>query len=304
MRNVIFAAVLMAALLGSGCLAAGNGTTSNDAGAIDKARTEIQAMGPAVHFASCREHDVVMPIPMQDAAAGLPDGFTPASFDSQGATAAVLIFTTHCMEGAAGDHPLMSPAEMWGFLAVNPPDQFKSASVDGYLFTYGAFEADPAAAQMYHHWGIPAANVTVGSVSLEVTTALGAPGAIGQADGSDANFTVSTMSSSGGAIYWGSGGRLREFFVDAHGELGAMDTTYLPYNSWSEAGPAVVTMGAPGAMGLPADAATASGGAGLGYMYWNFGYETRLVPLTHEVAPPPAAAATGEAFSIRAFHTA
>ncbi|HET6398512.1 MAG TPA: hypothetical protein VFH47_03045 [Candidatus Thermoplasmatota archaeon] len=240
----------------------------------------------AVQYQGCVEQDIAVAIPMADAQAMVPPGFTPLPWLAEAGLAAVLVWTTTCQSGEVRGDELRASGEMWAHIPVEPPQELRDASVDFYLVALGAYIADPKAAEAYNAWGFAPGWVSTGFVDIARTGRVGAVEA-SLAVAGDGNGTVRTTATAAGlrSIYPGGTGRV--FIQDDDGLRGAFDTVYSSYEATTHAGHATLSFDMPSPLApLPDDAYIGSG-----YAITGIAYSNRLVEL--KPADPAAAASSG-----------
>jgi hypothetical protein len=243
MRSTMLCVLLLSAGALAGC--ASDADPAADAGAAGDGTMRHGAMHavhhPAVRYDGCREQDLALPIPMDEARALVPEGFEPVPFQPGVPLGLVLVWTSVCEEGRIGEHPLEAAGEMWVHVAVTPPQEYEADGVDGYLVALGAVVSDQATARLYTSWGFAPGWVIPGSVSV-AALGEGTPASVQAATVSDANFTMDAVTTWAGLSHLLPGGTLRVFIQDEDGLVGAFHSRYTPYHGPTEGGPAVLAV--------------------------------------------------------------
>lgn len=78
----------------------------------------------SIAFSDCEEHLGVFPVRNEDAAAALPEGFSPAGLDAAGASAALVLLSIRCEVVGSADTPLGPVGFFVAGLTSRPPEAY------------------------------------------------------------------------------------------------------------------------------------------------------------------------------------
>lgn len=167
MRRVFPVLVLL--LLSAGCASPDGAQT--DAEAPDPA----PALASAITLAGCRGVEAVVPVPMDEAAATLPEGYEPAPypFDVTGTQAALVTETLTCEEVGVDATPFDKPVSFaFAFLQVIPPEE-SGGDAEFQVVPYGSLTDAAEIVRVLTDWGLSGVVKGDGTVNYESNADIG-----------------------------------------------------------------------------------------------------------------------------------
>lgn len=150
MRTILAVAVTVVASALAGCLSS----------SVPEPLAPAALVGVhAFDLAGCDEQLAILPLPMADLQAQVPEGFEVVAFDPLGLFGVIagISFSCTSVAGLAQDGGTM---EMHGVIIVAPPEEFRADGIGTYGVPVGVFTTNQALADTYLAWGVPSVDVT------------------------------------------------------------------------------------------------------------------------------------------------
>lgn len=112
-----------------------------------------------VDLTGCDEQLAILPLPMADLQAQVPEGFEVLPFDPLGQFGVMAGIGLRCAS-VAGLAEGGGTIEMHGAILVVPPEEFRADGIETYGVPVGVFTVHQGMADTYLAWGVPSVDVT------------------------------------------------------------------------------------------------------------------------------------------------